>query len=189
MKIIAGIYKGRRLKTTTGPGFRPAMGMVRESLFSMLEARGVFWPETRVLDIFAGSGSLGFEALSRGASHVCFVEKESYAVQVIEKNAALLEVDQDRVQIRHDAAHKVLVQRPLEPYSLVFIDPPYELDALGKILPLLLRNGWLTPEAIINAELPIRKPRRNVDVFPELTVLADRSYGQTRVVLWAKANQ
>ncbi len=75
MKIIAGALKGRTLKTLTGPaGYRPAMGKVRESLFSLLEARGVIWAESIVLDLFAGSGSLAFEAVSRGAKKA-YVEK------------------------------------------------------------------------------------------------------------------
>lgn len=87
MRIIAGMYKGRALKSTTGPGFRPAMGAVREALFSMLESRDIIWEETRILDLFAGSGSLGFEALSRGAAHVCFVDAAAYAAKVITSNA------------------------------------------------------------------------------------------------------
>ena len=67
MRIIAGEYRGRHIRTGEGPGYRPATGKVRESLFSMLESQGVDWGGTRVADIFAGSGSLGMEALSRGA--------------------------------------------------------------------------------------------------------------------------
>lgn len=115
MRIIAGQYKGRSLKTTTGPGFRPAMGKVREALFSMLEARGVDWPEARVLDLFAGSGSLGFEALSRGAAKVGFVEAASYAVKVIEANAGLLDVERERIAVWREDALKLLSRRPEAP--------------------------------------------------------------------------
>lgn len=75
MKIIAGALKGRTLKTVTGPGYRPAMGKVRESLFSLLEARGVVWAESIILDLFAGSGSLAFEAISRGAKRPTSLKK------------------------------------------------------------------------------------------------------------------
>ena len=74
MRIIAGTLKGRRIRTTEGPGYRPATGRVRESVFSMLESLGVDWPACRAADIFAGSGALGIEALSRGAASVLFVE-------------------------------------------------------------------------------------------------------------------
>ncbi len=87
MKIIAGALKGRTLKTLTGPaGYRPAMGKVRESLFSLLEARGVIWAESIVLDLFAGSGSLAFEAVSRGAKKAYFVEKDAKASACIAQN-------------------------------------------------------------------------------------------------------
>ena len=88
MRIIAGACRGRTLHTVTGPGYRPAMGRVRESLFSMLEARGVVWGAVRVLDVFAGSGSLGFEALSRGARFADFIEKDHRAAECLRKNAA-----------------------------------------------------------------------------------------------------
>ncbi len=184
MRIIAGAYKGRILKTTTGPGFRPAMGKVREALFSMLEANGVHWPKARVLDLFAGSGSLGFEALSRGATHVCFVEAASYATGVIAANAKLLEVAEGRASIRKEQVGKFLGKRPAAPFSVVFIDPPYEMRILAHTLNALLKNGWTEPGTIINAEVEAHTPFDPAKAHPSLTLLADRSYGQTRVLLW-----
>ena len=184
MRIFSGMYKGRSLKTTTGPGFRPAMGKVREALFSMLEAQGVDWSETRVLDLFAGSGSLGFEALSRGAAKVCFVESAPYATKVIAQNAELLGVEESRIDIRKGQAGKVLANRPVHPYNVVFIDPPYEMNVLGNTLNSLLKNYWVLPDAIINAEVESHLPFAPEKTHPKLTPLADRSYGQTRVILW-----
>lgn len=184
MRIIAGAYKGRSLKTTTGPGFRPAMGIVRESLFSMLESRGVDWEQSRVLDLFAGGGSLGFEALSRGAAHVCFVESASYAAKVIAANAALLGVEEARISIRQELAGKVLGRPALLPYQVVFIDPPYQLNVLGQTLTALLKNGWATNGAIVNAEVEARLRFDPEKAHPNLELVADRSYGQTRVILW-----
>ncbi len=184
MRIIAGEYKGRVLKTTTGPGFRPAMGKVREALFSMLEAHGVEWPEARVLDLFAGSGSLGFEAVSRGAAFTCFVESAPYAAKVITANAELLDVEEGRMALVREEAFKALARRPAVPYSVVFIDPPYQMDVLGHTLRLLLRNRWVSEHAVINAEVEARRPFDPAKAHPDLTPLADRSYGQTRVILW-----
>lgn len=184
MRIISGAYKGRTLKTTTGPGFRPAMGKVREALFSMLEAQGVHWSEARVLDLFAGSGSLGFEALSRGAAFACFVEAAPYAASVIAKNADLLGVEESRILIRQEQAGKVLGKTPTQPFSVIFIDPPYQMQVLGHTLKTLLKNGWAAPGAIINAEVEERSPFNPEKAHPSLTLLADRAYGQTRVVLW-----
>ena len=184
MRIIAGAYKGRNLKTTTGPGLRPAMGKVREALFSMLEARGVRWPEARVLDLFAGGGSLGFEALSRGAAHVTFVESAPYAAKVIEKNAELLGVEVERCVLRQEEAGKTLARRPALPFSVVFIDPPYEMNVLGHTIHQLLKNRWVAPSGIINAEVEARRPFAAEDAHPGLTLIGDHAYGQTRVILW-----
>jgi 16S rRNA (guanine966-N2)-methyltransferase len=189
MRIIAGEYKGRVLKTTTGPGFCPAMGKVREALFSMLEAHGVDWPEARVLDLFAGSGSLGFEALSRGAAFTCFVESAPYAAKVISANAELLDVAADRMTVVREEAFKALARRPAAPYSVIFIDPPYQMDVLGHTLRLLLRNRWVADYAVINAEVEVHR-RFDPAAFdplkahPDISLLADRTYGQTRVILW-----
>ena len=189
MRIIAGAYRGRALKTTTGPGFRPAMGKVREALFSMLEARGVEWPATRVLDLYAGSGSLGFEALSRGAASVCFVESAPYAVKVIAANAVLLGVESGRCDIRQEETAKFLSRRPAQPFSVIFIDPPYKLDVLGHNLTTLLKNHWALPGAIINAEVEERLAFDPENAHPELDLLADREYGQTKVILWNVSRQ
>lgn len=186
MRIIAGAYKGRALKSTTGPGFRPAMGKVREALFSMLDARGVVWPETRVLDLFAGSGSLGFEALSRGAAHVCFVESAPYAAKVIAANAEVLAVEPARLAVRKEEVSKALAARPSRPFEVVFIDPPYKMPVLGPVLQALLKNNWLAPDGIVNAEVEARQPFDPESAHPGLALLADRAYGQTRVILWHK---
>lgn len=184
MKIISGAYRGRSLKTTTGPGFRPAMGKVREALFSMLEARGVEWTQARVLDLFAGSGSLGFEALSRGAAEVCFVESAPYAVKVIAANAKLLGVEEGRCSVRQEEVAKVLAVRARSPYNVVFIDPPYRMDVLAHTLASLLKQAWVKPGAVVNAEVEGRLPFDAEKTHPDLELLADRSYGQTRVILW-----
>lgn len=185
MRIISGKYKGRSLKTTTGPGYRPAMGIVREALFSMLEARGVEWAQARVLDLFAGSGSLGFEALSRGAAMVGFVETAPYAVKVIEANAALLGVEQERLAVWREDALKMLARRPEAAYDVIFIDPPYEMDVLGKALASLTSRGWLAEGSLVNAEVEARRRFDPEKAHPQLSLLADRTYGQTRVILWA----
>ncbi len=187
MKIISGGWRGRQLRTTTGPGYRPAMGKVRGALFSMLEARGVLWEETRVLDLFAGSGSLGFEALSRGAREACFVESSPQAAALIRKNAELLGAAPERFRVLAEDAGKALRGSPLAPYDIVFIDPPYGKNLLASTVKALLKNGWLAPGGILNAEVEgglKYDPREEAE---ELSLLADRSYGQTRVILWTRA--
>jgi 16S rRNA (guanine966-N2)-methyltransferase len=160
------------------------MGKVREALFSMLEAKEPDWPRVRVLDLYAGSGSLGFESLSRGAAFVCFVESESYAAKVIAANAELLAIAPQRCDIRQEDVSRFLARRPALPFSLVFIDPPYALDSLGATLAALLKNGWISPDGIINAEVE-KRSRFAPDAAPAgLNLTADRTYGQTRVLIW-----
>ncbi|MDR2162237.1 MAG: 16S rRNA (guanine(966)-N(2))-methyltransferase RsmD [Desulfovibrio sp.] len=187
MRIIAGEYRGRVLRTAAGPGFRPAMGKVREAVFSMLEAGGMDWPRARVLDLFAGSGSLGFEALSRGAASAVFVESSPQAAAAIARNAALLGLGPERAVLWREDAVKALARYPARPFSLVFIDPPYRERILDRTLAALLKNGWLAPDAVINAEVESRAPLR-ADA-PGMAALADRSYGQTRVLLWKAAKR
>lgn len=186
MRIIAGEFKGREIRTTTGPGYRPAMGKVRGALFSMLEARGVVWPETRVLDIFAGSGSLGFEALSRGALEVTFIESMPKAAALIRDNAARLGIDNSRLHVLAEEAGKVLNRPPLQAFDVVFIDPPYGQNLMAPAIGAILRKGWLAPGGIINAEVESGHKFDPEKEHPELEVAADRRYGQTRVILWTR---
>ena len=184
MRIISGALKGRELKTSVGPGYRPAMSKVRAAIFSMLEARGVVWPGARVLDIFAGSGSLGFEALSRGAPFVCFVEMDKKAARVIRENAEKFGLDAGRYAVHAKDARTFLSSRDMDPFDVIFIDPPYRENFLASSLTAVLRKNWLREGGVINAEVE-RGIKFDPEVdFPPLACIADREYGQTRVVLW-----
>ncbi len=185
MRILSGEFKGRSLKTTIGPGYRPAMGKVRSALFSMLEARGVNWPETRVLDLFAGSGSLGFEALSRGAAQAVFVEAGAKAAALIAENANRFGLPPDRWQVHAVQARVFLSTRCAGPFDLIFIDPPYEGGFLSATLNAVLRGGWLAPDGLVNAEVERRLDIDAENGFPPLCCETDRTYGQTRVILWS----
>ncbi|MDL2285467.1 16S rRNA (guanine(966)-N(2))-methyltransferase RsmD [Desulfovibrio sp. OttesenSCG-928-F07] len=189
MRIISGEYRGRQLKTTVGPGYRPAMAKVRGALFSMLESRGVIWPETRVLDLFAGSGSLGFEALSRGAKEVAFVESLPRAAALIRENAAKLGVDPARFHVYSEEAGKILGQRPFAPYDVIFIDPPYGKNLMSPSIKALIRNGWMAKNGILNAEIEGTLKFDPEKEHPALEVAVDRKYGQTRLVLWNMKTQ
>lgn len=184
MRIIAGEYRGRRIRTTEGPGYRPATGKVRESLFSMLESLGVEWDATRVADIFAGSGSLGIEALSRGALDTVFVEKAAQAAALIRSNLEALGVERGRYSVvKADALRWLDGGRG--PFGLVFIDPPYGKDLLLPALELLLDRQGLAPDGLICAEveagLAFDNPPR-----PDLVLLRDKLYGQTRICVWRR---
>jgi 16S rRNA (guanine966-N2)-methyltransferase len=187
MRIIAGEFRGRTLKTAAGPGMRPAAGRVREALFSMLEARGITWEESSVLDLFAGSGSLAFEAASRGAKSVALVESSARAVRCLEHNARSLGLFPPRCRILHEDALRLLrrwgragAAREGEPFTLVFLDPPYGKQLAPAALRLLVDAGRLAPRALVLAET-------ESGAVPEeagrgrLPRLAERAYGQTRI--------
>ena len=184
MRIISGSLKGRELKTSVGPGYRPAMSKVRAAIFSMLEARGVSWPGTRILDIFAGSGSLGFEALSRGAAFACFVELDKKAANVIHDNARRFGLDAGCYSIQQKEARVFLASRGMEPFDVIFIDPPYRGNFLSSSVTAVVRKNWLREGGIINAEVECGIDLDPDTAFPPLECIADREYGQTRVILW-----
>jgi 16S rRNA (guanine966-N2)-methyltransferase len=193
MRIIAGEYRGRTLKTVAEPGYRPATGRVREALFSMLEARGLLWPECSVLDLFAGSGSLAFESASRGALRICLVENSAAAVKCLEQNAAALGLFAPRCRIVREDALRLLARRIQqgteagERFDLVFLDPPYGMNLVPAALQALARGQWLAPEAFVLAEVEARA-RIDEDAHEELACVGTRGYGQTRILIWRKAD-
>jgi 16S rRNA (guanine966-N2)-methyltransferase len=188
MRIISGELGGRLLKTVSGPGYRPATDKVRQALFSMLEARGVEWSHCRVLDLFAGSGSLGFEALSRGAASACFVEKMRQAAAVIGQNAESLGLDSTRVSIIAKDVRTVLKKRTDRPFDLAFIDPPYRKGLLKPVMRMLLQSGWLQDDGLVAAEVEVEIRPDDV-ATSELVELVDKTYGQTRICIWQQRSR
>ena len=174
MRIIAGALGGRNLKTVEGPGYRPATAKVREAIFSMLSSRGVVWSGLRVLDLFAGSGSLSFEALSRGAQEVCLVEREPKVVQCLNQNVEAL---------------RFLRGRAYQPYDVIFADPPYGENRLVPTLKAIMKGGWLAPDGYLLAEIEGLLRFDAAAAHEELELEIDRNYGQTRIILWHKTNE
>jgi 16S rRNA (guanine966-N2)-methyltransferase len=132
LRIIAGEFKGRRLKTPATDKVRPTADRVREAWFSILQ-RSI--PEARVLDLFAGSGALGFEALSRGAASVCFVETHRASLEVLRANATSLGVTQHVTIHRGDAMRFAERLQPGQ-YDVAFADPPYAGDEAERLAAL-----------------------------------------------------
>ena len=179
MRIIAGRFRGTAL-ASVGKGdpaahLRPTSDRVRESLFSMLTHRDVILG-ARVLDLFAGTGALGLEALSRGAKEVCFVENGRAGQRLISENIAKLRVEAETTLMRNDATR--LGPWPSAPFDLVFLDPPYGKGLGEQALAALRDNGWLSPGATIVWEenTPMQAP----DGFEKLD---SRRYGDTHVTL------
>jgi len=179
MRVIAGTYGGREFRTVEGPGYRPATAKVRQAVFSMLEARGVDWSCARVLDLFAGSGSLGIEALSRGAQLAWFVEKNPRAADSLRD----LKVPEDRCRVFQADLLKLLAQPAKEPFDVVFIDPPYGQDLLPPALLKAVRGGWIAPEAFVLAEVEAKTVFEG-QIPAQLIPQTNRLYGQTRIMLW-----
>lgn len=184
MRVISGAYGGRRLKTGQGPGYRPATDKVRQAVFSMLEARGLAWEGLTVADLFAGSGSLGIECLSRGAAHALFVEKSGRAAGLIRENLRGLGVERSRAAVLAKDVSAVLARAPEAPCGLVFVDPPYGKGLLAPALDALMGQGWLAEGGMLLAEVEAGLDLDPETVHPRLDVLTDRRYGQTRIVLW-----
>ena len=177
-RIISGSAGGRRLRTPPGSSTRPTSDRVREALFSRLEHRGLL-EDTRVLDLYAGSGALGLEAASRGAAEVVLVESQRGAAAAIRANISA--VGHPAVRLVVDTVERTLGSGPPggTPFDLVLLDPPYDLteDALSVVLTALVERGWLGPEAFVVVERSTRSPQPRWPAGLELS--GEKRYGET----------
>ena len=175
MRVIAGSYRGRTLKAPPGESTRPTSDRVREALFSILGARV---DGARVLDLFAGSGALGIEALSRGARHATFVDEDPKAIAAVKANLDAVKAVAD---VRRGDALRFLngASGRGAQYDLVFLDPPYRLaerlaPSLSEALPAVLAPG-----AVAVAESDRRTP-----LTLDLTLHDERRYGETLIRIY-----
>jgi 16S rRNA (guanine966-N2)-methyltransferase len=149
LRIIGGVWRGRRLRFPPTPQIRPTPDRVRETLFNWLASRV---PGARCLDLFAGSGALGLEALSRGAAHVTFVERDAAAAHEI--CARLTEWGSQAASVEHTDARRFLQRTPPAPFDIVFLDPPFASTLLDETAARLEQGGWLADRALIYIERP-----------------------------------
>ncbi len=178
MRVISGTAKGRRLITKPGEETRPTIDRVKEAVFSMLQNR-IY--ASRVLDLFAGSGALGIEALSRGAEHAVFVEKDSAAVKIVEQNLKDTRLwDKSRL-IKGDAL--AFLGKATESFDIIFIDPPYAAGLYGEVFSLICSGGLLAPDGIIICE---HKTGTELPLCPPLLQVSDRKYGNVSVAVLKK---
>lgn len=179
-RIIGGVAGGRRLQTPTGDQTRPTSDRVREALFSSLESWAGTLSGLRVLDLYAGSGALGLEAWSRGATAVTLVESDRRTAALVATNARTLGCGVAEVVASSVAA--ALARPPSAPYDLVLADPPYPLPdaAVAADLAALVEHGWLAPDALVVVERSRRSPR---PAWPAgIEAGRERRYGET--TLW-----
>lgn len=175
MRIIAGTWRGRPIEAPPGLGTRPTADRVRETLFSMLASRLGSFEELRVADLFAGSGALGLEALSRGAAAATFVESDTQAAAAIRRNAQKLGAG-ERVRVIGGSA---LALPRSEPFDLVFADPPYAEGSGSAVVRAVAAAGWLAHGGWMSVETS-----RNDEVDPGgLSIDVVRDVGRARLTL------
>lgn len=179
MRIIAGTWKGRALQTPKNNLTRPTSDRIREALFSALESR-IQLDEAHVLDIFAGTGALGLEALSRGAASCYFVEKINAACAVIESNIHALNATDKSHLLKCDAVRLGKHEKQAPLFNLVFLDPPYGKGLAEKTLQCLQEGGWLAQDALLVVEEDKRAGFIPPSGFDEIY---RRAYGDTEITL------
>lgn len=183
LRIVAGKWRRRLLPVADVPGLRPTAERVRETVFNWLEPR---IEGARCLDVCAGTGALGFEALSRGAREAVMLEESSVAVRALVAAAASLDAGNATI-LRANATHWLGRETP-EPFDIVFLDPPYGADLLPELCRLLATRGWLAADARVYLELDRAAPE------PEFLPgnwerLKDRSASHVRYLLLAARPQ
>jgi 16S rRNA (guanine966-N2)-methyltransferase len=179
VRVITGVAKGRRLLAVPGEGTRPITDRVKESLFDILagDVEGSIW-----LDLFAGTGGVGIEALSRGAEHVVFIDKVRKAVEVLHKNLALTEFA-DYARVHCMDAFRYLRQAPAAHFDFIYIAPPQYYDLWAKALVLVDEYSLLKPDGRVIVQV---HPKELHPVkLSSLVQAQDRRYGSTALVFYS----
>jgi 16S rRNA (guanine(966)-N(2))-methyltransferase RsmD len=181
MRVTGGIFKGRLLKTLKGRALRPATDMVRQAVFNIIGRERT--ESAKVLDLFAGTGAYGIEALSRGAEYIVFVEKDRKMCEIIRENVQKLSVE-DKVMISRldaiDAINKYSYRK--DKYSLLFADPPYGKEIVKKLIELIDRSEILKDDGIVMIEHS--KSELPEEEYERLKRWAFRRYGDTCISIY-----
>jgi 16S rRNA (guanine(966)-N(2))-methyltransferase RsmD len=175
MRVIAGKYKGRKLVTVPDNSVRPATDRVKGAIFNVLQSR-VNWNTARVLDLYAGSGSIGIEALSRGAVNCIFVEKSRAALAFLKANITTIGADADANVVYGDVDS--FVESTRTKYAVVFADPPYALEALKLIPNTIFKKDIVAEDGYLIIEHPARYEFESNGLWE---VAVHKTYGNTAV--------
>lgn len=186
LKIIGGKHRGRNIETAQDKEIRPTTGFTREAVFNIL-MHWRFGGESpligqRVVDLFCGTGALGFEALSRGAAHVTFIDQNPKAQELVRKTATNFGETPNTALVRSDSTR---VPRAAQPCRLAFIDPPYGQGLAEKGLLSLLEGGWLAPDAVIVIE---QEKKASLTPPAGFTLLDERTYGISKISILTRGN-
>jgi len=185
MRVIAGTQKGRRLHGPQGPGLRPTADRVKEALFSILGNRIV---GARFLDLYAGTGSIGIEALSRGARRVTFVESNPAALRVLRTNVAQCKLDASaEIQTCPAGAFLRRLAKTADQYDIIFADPPYQPEHLAELWPTLAETVVVAPDALIVLEHSSKSAVP--PAHGRLNLLRQYRYGDTTLSVFEAAAQ
>jgi 16S rRNA (guanine966-N2)-methyltransferase len=180
-RIIAGQYRGRILSAPAGLATRPTNARARQAVFDILMhapwAGPGFMQSARVLDVFAGTGAYGIEALSRGAIAASFIENNREALTALRANIAACKAEEAAKIIKADALHPPLGTR----HHLIFLDPPYEQNLIPQALAALSAANYFAPGAVFVAELGPE------DEFNPANILAERRHGKAGLIFWSEA--
>jgi 16S rRNA (guanine966-N2)-methyltransferase len=179
MRVVGGRLKGRNIASPASNAIRPTQDRLRESLFNILvHAYANPIDGARVLDLFAGTGALGIEAVSRGAKFVLFMDNGAEARALLRNNVEALGLGGVTKVYRRDATN-LGPAHPMEPFSLVFLDPPYGKGLAGKALTSVREGGWLVPDALVVVEEATAAALAAPDGYDELE---RRTYDDTEFV-------
>lgn len=184
MRIVGGEHKGKRLVLPEDKRIRPTADRTREALFNILShgsdfrtANGPMPLGVKVLDVFAGTGALGIEALSRGAAHVTFMDNHADSLKLIKRNAALIDAQQSASILNRNGINPGMASAPVD---LIMMDPPYKSDLAAPCVQALLDNGWIGDQTVIAVELAAKD---QLEVPETLDVIDERKYGAAKLVI------
>jgi 16S rRNA (guanine966-N2)-methyltransferase len=180
VRIIAGEWRGRPLAAPEGRGTRPTADRTREGLFSMLQSRLGTFEGLHVADLFAGTGALGLEALSRGARHCTFVESDRGALAILQQNVERFGA-RERIDLRAQAVEHA--SPPSRPCDLVLMDPPYAVGLAEAALHRLTDPAWLVPGALVSVET-----ERPLPAPSGVTLVAERRFGKAHITLLRRSD-
>ncbi len=185
MRIISGTARSRQLTQFDGKDIRPTPDRVREALFSILSSRLGSFSGLRVLELFAGSGAQGLEAVSRGAASAVLVDSGNIAAKVIAANIKLCKFESQCKFIKQDALLALQKLPPSEPFDLILLDPPYNQELIPKAVKLIEDLNLLAENGILCAESAKNETLEDVG---KLVITANRTYGSSRIHLYQHAD-
>lgn len=178
MRVISGIARGTKIESIESISTRPTLDRVKESLFNILQNN---LKDKIILDLFAGSGALGIEALSRGAKKAYFNDNNSEAIKILKKNLEKTRLIQKAVVINKD--YKMALKEIEEKLDIIFLDPPYKLDLASKAIEEMIKFNLLKTESLIIIETDeVKRDTEEIQKMEKLEIIDKRKYGRANLI-------